>query len=131
MDITLLPRVIGGYILVVFIPGYAFSWALYPRHRDLEFVTRIILSFVLSIVSVMLSVLFADIILGVDVTPANIVIIVTLFTVLASVVWLIQLAYMKSRLKAWVDRKLRGRWVKSPEKQDDSGSVSALWDIGK
>jgi uncharacterized membrane protein len=49
-------RAIVGFALVLFIPGYAASWALFPNHKEIDWVERIALSFGLSISLVVLSV---------------------------------------------------------------------------
>ena len=129
MDFITIPRAVAGYILILFVPGYALTWALYPTHEELAFIERVALSFVLSIVAVMISVLFADIFLGVDVTPPNIVIIIIIVTAFAALIWLMEVVYLKSRLKIWMDRKL-GRFVESNnQKQPDSESIETLWNI--
>lgn len=93
-------RITLGFILVLFIPGYALTWAIFPKKEEKEFVERIALSFVLSITSVMLSVLFCDVILGVDITPENILITILILTISAVVVWRIEMAYINSSFKA-------------------------------
>jgi len=76
---------------LLFIPGYALTWMFFPEKPDLPRGDRIALSFALSISGVMLSVLFADIILGIDSTPVNIVITVMSLTFLALLFWRIHL----------------------------------------
>ncbi len=129
MDLVTIPRAIAGYILILFVPGYALTWALYPTHEELAFIERIALSFVLSIVSVMISVLFADIFLGIDVTPPNIVIVIIIVTALAALMWLLQVVYAKSRLKRWIDGKLGRRPEGVLQDLKDSDSVEKFWNI--
>jgi uncharacterized membrane protein len=129
MDLVTIPGVIAGYILILFVPGYALTWALYSTREELDFIERIALSFVLSIVSVMISVLFADIFLGIDVTPPNIVIVITIVTALAALAWLLQVTYAKSRLKLWIDRKLGRKPEGIPQDRKDSESVREFWNI--
>jgi uncharacterized membrane protein len=105
MDLILIPRAIAGYILILFIPGYALTLALYPTREELPFIERLALSFVLSIVGVMISVLFADIYLGIDVTPVNIVVTTLIVTSLAALVWQVRIFYGKSRLKGWLHQR--------------------------
>lgn len=99
-------RAIFGFILVLFIPGYALSWAFFPRKEELGFMERMAISFVLSIASVMLSVLFIDLVLGVDTTPENIVIAILTLTGLAACIWKLEVIYLKSNLKQRIDRAL-------------------------
>ncbi len=103
MDILGVFRVIFGFILVLFIPGYALSWAFFPRKEELGFMERMAISFVLSIASVMLSVLFIDLVLGVDTTPENIVITILAVTGLAAAIWKLEMIYLKSNLKQRID----------------------------
>lgn len=131
MDLVTIPRAIAGYILILFVPGYAFTWALYPTHEEMDFIERIALSFILSIVLVMLSVLFADIILGVDTTAPNIVIIVIFVTAIAVIIWGFQLLYARSRLKRWIDRIIGRKYKIFSQDQDDSESVQKFWNIEK
>jgi uncharacterized membrane protein len=77
-------RVIFGFILVLFIPGFALTWALFPHRGDLTDIERLAYTFVLSILSVMLGVLFMDVKLGLEVTTVNIILVIAVI-VLASV----------------------------------------------
>ncbi len=92
-------RIITGLLLILFVPGYALTWAFFPKRTDITTGERISLSFALSISGVMLSVLFADIVLGVDTTPFNIVIIILLLTFLAILVWRMHLYIIDNELK--------------------------------
>lgn len=92
-------RVIAGLILILFIPGYVLTWAFYPRKQDITDIERIALSFALSISGVMLSVLFVDLVLGIDTTPVNIVITILALTFLAVFAWKIHLFIINKELK--------------------------------
>lgn len=102
MDLILIPRAIAGYILLLFVPGYALTWVLYPVREEAPFIERIALSSVLSVVGVMISVLFADIFLGVDVTPVNIVIVSLLITLLAAIGWKARLFQRAGGFREWL-----------------------------
>jgi len=91
MDFIGFIQAVAGYILVLFVPGYALTWALYTSRDELSFVERIALSFVLSIASVMASVLLVDVYLGVDFTPVNIVLTICAVTILAVILWRIRI----------------------------------------
>jgi len=91
MDLLGFFQAVLGYVLVLFVPGYALSWALYTSRDEISFVERIALSFVLSIASVMAAVLFADVYLGIDFTPVNIVITILAVTLFAVVIWRIRI----------------------------------------
>ena len=80
--ILFLLRAILGLILIFFIPGFAFTWAVYARKTDLSLIVRIALSCVLSIAIVMLSSLVLDFVLGIETTGMNVaimLIVITLF----------------------------------------------------
>jgi uncharacterized membrane protein len=83
-------RIIFGLLLILFIPGYVLSWVIFPLKKEIEPSRRLALSLVLSIASVLLLVLFSDIFLGIDSTPANIVIIILAFTVISVLIWKIE-----------------------------------------
>lgn len=84
-------RLIVGFLLVLFIPGYVLSLVIFPFRKDLESSRRLALSLVLSIASVLLLVLFSDIFLGIDSTPQNIVMILLVFTVISLILWKIEI----------------------------------------
>ncbi|MBN1195558.1 MAG: DUF1616 domain-containing protein [Methanomicrobiaceae archaeon] len=107
IDIIGIVRAIAGIVLITFVPGYALSWAIFPRRDRVPLVDRIALSFVLSIIGVIAAVLFIDIVLGVETTAVNLVIAVIVLTVLAAVAWKGQVIFLGSELKAGIDRSLR------------------------
>lgn len=98
-------RAIFGLVLVLFIPGYALTWAFYPLRKDITDSERIALSFALSISGVMLWVLFIDLVLGIDTTPLNLVLAIIILTLLSLVVWRIHLNFINLKLK---DEILKG-----------------------
>lgn len=79
MDITAFifdgVRVLFGYLLLLFIPGFILSMVLFPRFSDLRIIERLVYSMVLSVGSVLVLVLFMDVLLGMDTTPMNIVLV--------------------------------------------------------
>lgn len=101
-------RVIAGLVLILFIPGYALTWAFFPKRIDITDSERIAYSFALSISGVMLSVLFADIVLGVDTTPVNIIITILALTFIAILIWKIQLHIIDKDLK---QKSIKGFFV--------------------
>jgi len=133
MDLFGFIQAVLGYILVLFVPGYALSWALYTSRDEITFPQRMALSFVLSIASVMAAVLFADVYLGIDFTPVNIVFIILGVTAFGVILWRIRIVdagKLRRRVKSWlfrlIDTVLKGvRKKKIPE--SDSGSVEDLW----
>lgn len=98
-------RAIFGLVLVLFIPGYALTWAFYPERKDITDSERIALSFALSISGVMLWVLFIDLVLGIDTTPLNLVLAIIFLSLLSLVIWRIHLKCINLGLK---DEILKG-----------------------
>lgn len=92
-------RIVFGFILILFIPGYALTWAFFPRKQDITTNERLALSFVLSIPGVMLSVLFIDLVLGVDTTPMNIVLTILGLTLMAAITWKVHIFAIEKNLK--------------------------------
>jgi uncharacterized membrane protein len=83
-------RLIFGLLLVLFIPGYVLTLVIFPFKQEIESSRRLALSFVLSIASVLLLVLFSDIFLGIDSTPQNIVFMILAFSVVSIIIWKIE-----------------------------------------
>jgi hypothetical protein len=96
-------RVIFGFLLVLFLPGFCLSLLYYPRATDLSFLERLVYSAVLSIGSVMVLVLFMEFILGVNTTPRNIALFICVLSFLCLLVWWGEWGYLKSRKKTNVD----------------------------
>jgi len=95
--VLFLYRAIFGLLLIFFIPGYAFTWAIYTRKEDLTFIVRIALSCVLSIAIAMLSTLFLDNVMGIDTTGLNIAITLVILTL-----YLVFLYFFRVR---WISMK--------------------------
>jgi len=89
MDAVEIIRVIFGLALTLFIPGFAITLVLFSK-EEVDFVGRIALSCVLSIAVVLLTVLFIDLVLGVDTTPGNIIISLLSVTALFLFIWIIK-----------------------------------------
>lgn len=49
-------RAVAGFVMVLFIPGYAATWALFPDDKEIDWIERIALSFGLSISLVVLTI---------------------------------------------------------------------------
>jgi len=90
MDIFGAFRGIFGFALALFIPGYAFMLALYPKKKDLGTIERIAFASVMSIAIALLAALFLDMVLGIDYTGENVTIALIGFTALCLTAWLIQ-----------------------------------------
>jgi len=101
MDITVILegiRVILGFFLLLFVPGFTISLVYFPYKNDLPLIDRLIYSTVLSIGSVIVLVLFMDLILGIYTTPRNISIIICAFSVFALILWQCEKKYQNSIL---------------------------------
>lgn len=72
-------RAILGFMLVFFIPGFAWSLIFFKQLKVLE---RIVLSFGLSIVLVTLSLFFANRLVNIRITGLNSVLIIIVVTIL-------------------------------------------------
>ncbi|MFC1921250.1 DUF1616 domain-containing protein [Chloroflexota bacterium] len=86
-------RAILGFILVFFLPGFAWTFVFFRRIKVLE---RILVSFALSIVMVTLSILFANWIFEIAVTVYNTVLIIIIVCVLPVGIYYL-LKYIKRR----------------------------------
>ena len=88
-------RIILGLLLILFIPGYVISFIFYPRIADIAYISRIVLSCVISIGSTLCAILFFDIFLGVDTTPVNSTLIILFVTAVAFIILGIRWGYYK------------------------------------
>lgn len=113
-------RVIFGFLLVLLIPGFLISLVFFPRPSDIRIIERFVYATVLSIGSVIVSVLFMDVVLGIDTTPANIVIVITVFCLILALLWIIRSLFLTfsvtekisdimKRISAYPARLVQGR----------------------
>ena len=77
-------RAILGFILVFFLPGFAWTLIFFNRVNVIE---RIVLSFGLSIALVTLSILALNILLEIRITGLNSLMIITMLTIIPVVVY--------------------------------------------
>ncbi len=80
-------QVIQGFFLILFIPGYATTLALYPGKNEISLFQRIVLSVIFSMALVILIVLFIDEVLALNTTPANITGAILIFSLIALAFW--------------------------------------------
>jgi uncharacterized membrane protein len=99
-------KIIFGFFLLLFIPGFAISLVFFPRSAELSLIERLAYSTVLSIGSVIGLVLLMDLVLGIDTTPDNIFIIICVISIVALIIWGCERWYMKSSLKPRIDSLL-------------------------
>jgi uncharacterized membrane protein len=92
-------QIILGFFLLLFVPGFAISLIYFPRLTDIQLIERLIYSLVLSIGSVIVLVLFMDVVLGIYTTPRNISIIICVFSVFALMIWQCEKKFGHSTLK--------------------------------
>jgi len=91
MDIIGTMRIAAGLIFLLFIPGFVLSWVFYPKKDSVAFIERLAYSFVLSIASTVLAVLFLDMGLGIDTSPRNIVLVILCLICLSAILWRLEL----------------------------------------
>jgi hypothetical protein len=92
-------RVILGFLLLLFIPGFAITLVYFPRLSDIGIVERLVYSTVLSIGSVIVLILFMDVFLGINTKPLNIFLVIVAFSCFAFVVWLCECWYLNRKAK--------------------------------
>ena len=101
-------RIVFGFFLVLFLPGFTLSLVYFPRFTDLSLIDRLVYSAVLSIGSVMVLVLFMEFVLGVNTTPRNITLFICVLCELMLALWWCERWYLKSQLKTRIDPLLIG-----------------------
>jgi uncharacterized membrane protein len=77
-------RAILGFLLVFFLPGFAWTLVLFNRINIIE---RTALSFGLSIAAVTLSIIVLHVLLGIRITGTNAILIIIVITVVALVLY--------------------------------------------
>ena len=80
-------QAIIGLPLVLFIPGYALSYAFFPKKKDIDLVERVALSFGLSIATIPLSVFFLNKFLKVPITVYSSFVITVAITLIGIIIW--------------------------------------------
>lgn len=85
-DIPFLRAILGG-VIVFFVPGFAWTLALFSKINNIE---RIALSIGLSIASVTLSVLAVNLIFRVKITGTNALLIILVITVIPLGIYLVK-----------------------------------------
>lgn len=73
-------RAVVGFLLVLFVPGYAATWALFPDDKEIDWIERIALSIGLSISLVVLTVYVMNLALGIKINFVNSLLIILLIT---------------------------------------------------
>lgn len=96
-------RIIFGFLLVMFIPGFAISFVFFPRITDVPPLTRLVLSCVISIGSTLGAILFLDIFLGVNATAVNCAVAILCLSALAVLIWVGRMFF-----SSWRDQRKKG-----------------------
>jgi hypothetical protein len=89
-------KIIVGSLILVFVPGLAITLVFYPRFTDMKPLERLAGATILGMGLVVSSVLFMDIVLGVDSTFENIALGLGLFSTILFVVWFCEMVYLSS-----------------------------------
>jgi uncharacterized membrane protein len=80
-------RAVLGFILVFFVPGFAWTFVFFSR---LNIIERIALSFGLSIAAVTLSIIVLHVLFGMRITGSNSLLIIIVITIIALVLYLLK-----------------------------------------
>lgn len=92
-------RVILGFLILLFMPGFALSLAIFPRISDLGISDRLVYSLVLSIVSDIVFVVFMGVVPWLEPTPENLALVVCVFSDIVFMFWLGEWWYLNRRKK--------------------------------
>jgi uncharacterized membrane protein len=79
-------RAILGFILVLFLPGFAWTFVFF---RQISIIERIVFSFGLSIAIVTLSILLANLVFGMKITGFNSLLVIIVVTILPVAIYYI------------------------------------------
>lgn len=90
-------RMVAGFALLLFIPGFAVVLIFYPKSGDIPVFERVALSGILSIGTAIGGLLFLDLLLGIDTTPQNSFLALSAITVVALVIWRVELFFAERR----------------------------------
>ncbi|MFH1722870.1 MAG: DUF1616 domain-containing protein [Candidatus Altiarchaeota archaeon] len=77
-------RAVIGFFLVLFVPGYALTWAFFPDDSEIDLLERIALAIGLSISSVVLAVYFTNIVFQLKINLVNSLLIILVITVIGA-----------------------------------------------
>jgi len=79
-------RAIVGFLLVMFIPGYAFTFALFPKKDEIDIIERIALSIGLSISTVVLSIFVLNVFFKIRINLVNSLLTILILTFIFAVI---------------------------------------------
>ncbi len=92
-------RVLLGFVLVLFIPGFFLTLVFFPKISEIQIFERLVYSVVLSIGTVIASVLFMDVALGVNTTPLNIVFGILSVSFVFIIIWILRLYFPETFMR--------------------------------
>lgn len=72
---------------VLFIPGYAIVWAVFPRKKQLDTIERVVLGFAFSIATIPLIIFYSNRLLKIPVNFVSVFLIILLISSVAVFVW--------------------------------------------
>ena len=90
-------RIIIGFLLLVFIPGFAISLVIFPRLIDMSILDRLVYAAVLGITSAIAFVVFMAVVPGLEPTLENLTIVAGVFSAGIFMVWLCERWYLNNR----------------------------------
>jgi uncharacterized membrane protein len=90
-------RAILGFIFVFFLPGFAWTLIFF---RQVSIIERIVLSFGLSIAIVTLSILLANLVLGMRITGFNSLLVIIMVTILPAAIYYLTRLLKRRKKKA-------------------------------
>jgi len=83
-------RVVVGFVLVMFVPGYAATWALFPNDREIDLIERIALAIGLSISLVVLSIYVLNVALDMRINTTNSLLVILAITFLCTGIYFLR-----------------------------------------
>ena len=101
-------RAAAGFALVLFLPGYAASWALFPDDKEIDSIERVALSLGLSISLVVLSVFALNYGLKIPINLASTVLTILFITLFSSGVYFMRSGKPKKHRRTKIKAK-RGK----------------------
>jgi|GEM_PF-1133507 len=118
MEVLEVIRAIIGFFLVMFIPGYAATWALFPDDKEIDLIERIALAIGLSIALVVLIIYVLNVTVGVKINMINSLIIICLITFSCTGIYFLRNNPEEKEMieSEPVEKKLRRKTVKKAEK---------------
>lgn len=88
MEPIVLARMILGFLMVFFVPGYALTWALFPGKKEVDYIERFALAVGLSISVVVLVIYLLNVSVGVKINFVNSVAIILSITAASYTIYL-------------------------------------------